>query len=130
MILASFLSLFAHPLGQCAGASSNHLVAAHEIARCQSYNWVSGLGADISEITMLGIIVTVYKQHTCRAHWWCPCWAKHKVDGTTASVCHWHHTAENHLKLQRRHKRKYAHRLGHSQSTHPDTGAVVDLSNT
>jgi hypothetical protein len=108
----AFWSIWLHPLGQCSGT-------AHEVSRCKSYNWVSGAGADISELTMLGLVLTVYKQHTCRAHWWCPCWAHHKVEGTTASVCHWHHTASAHRKLQQRHKRKYAHRLGHDESPEP-----------
>ena len=67
----------------------------------------------------------VYKQHNCKAHWWCPCWAHHKVDGTTAVVCHWHHTESAHRKLQARHKRKYPGRLAHGQSTDPETGEVV-----
>jgi hypothetical protein len=115
--LLAFWSIWLHPLGQCSGT-------AHEVARCKSYNNYSGAFADVGQITLLSFVVAVYKQHTCRAHWWCPCWAKHKVDGTTASVCHWHHTAENHQKLQRRHTRKYAHRLGHEESTHPETGVV------
>jgi hypothetical protein len=116
-------SMWTHPLGQCAGT-------AQEVERCRSYNWYSGALADFSEITMVGIVVSVYKQHTCRAHWWCPCWAKHKVEGTTASVCGWHHRAKDHEKLQRRHARRHPNRLSHGQSTHPATGVVVDrLSN-
>jgi hypothetical protein len=114
--LLAFWSIWIHPLGQCSAASTDHMIAAHEIARCKSYNWVSGAGADLSELGIFGVVLAAYKQHTCRAHWWCPCVAKHKVDGTTASVCHFHHTDALHRKLQARHKHKYSRRLAHGES--------------
>jgi hypothetical protein len=109
VIHLAFLSMFWHPLGQCSGT-------AHEVARCRSYNWWSGIASDIAEVTLLSAVFAVYKQHTCRAHWWCPCWAKHPVAGTTASVCAIHHTVEGHKRLQRRHRHKYGHRLAHGES--------------
>jgi hypothetical protein len=111
--ILAFWSIWLHPLGQCPGDAA-------EVARCKSYNNYSGGFADVGNLTLLGIVLTVYKQHTCRAHWWCPCWAKHKVDGTTASVCHWHHTESAHRKLQQRHRRKHGGRLAHGESTEPD----------
>lgn len=110
VILATLLPHWLwHPLGQCAGTHA-------ELIRCRSYNFWSGSASDISEITLIGIAVGVYKQHTCRAHWWCPCWATHKVKGTTASVCHFHHSTEHHEKLQARHQRRHPDRLGHGDS--------------
>jgi hypothetical protein len=57
-----------------------------------------------------------YKQHNCKGRWWCPFIAKHAVHGTTSSVCPIHHTAENHERLQARHKRKHPGRLAHGES--------------
>lgn len=91
-----------HPLGQCTAASSNRLVAAHEITRCKSYNFVSGLGSDLSEISLIftGIaallaIWRVYKRHTechvatCKKH-------GHPVHCTPYRACHEHHPASEH----------------------------------
>ncbi len=89
------------------------------------YQFWSGVAGSF---IMTGGFLAVYKQHNCKAKWWCPLWAHHHVAGTTASVCHWHHTADSHKKLQARHRRKFAHRLGHGQSTHPETGAVQTRS--
>jgi hypothetical protein len=108
----AFLSMFWHPLGQCSGT-------VREVARCRSYNWWSGIASDVSEVTLLAGALAVYKQHNCKGCWWCPLWAHHKVDGTTASVCHWHHTLAHHHKLQLRHKRRHAGRLAHGESPAP-----------
>lgn len=80
------------------------------------YQFWSGIAGSF---IMTGGFLSIYKQHDCKAHWWCPCWAKHKVAGTTKSVCGWHHTEAAHRKLQRRHRRKYAHRLGNGESPDP-----------
>jgi hypothetical protein len=110
-LLASvFPGWFWHPLGECSGTHAEYL-------RCRSYNWWSGAASDISEITLPIGVAAFYLQHTCKASRWCPRWAHHKVDGTTASVCHVHHTRGHHHKLQLRHRRKYGHRLGHGEST-------------
>ena len=61
-------------------------------------------------------VLAIYKQHNCKAHWWCPAWSHHKVDGTTASVCHFHHTLKMHEKLFRRHQEKHPDRLAHGES--------------
>jgi hypothetical protein len=83
------------------------------------YQFWSGVASDISEITLLAGAFAIYKQHNCKGRWWCPMWAHHKVDGTTASVCHVHHTAEHHERLQRRHNRKHPDRLAHGESPDP-----------
>jgi hypothetical protein len=74
------------------------------------YPFFSSLG-----LGSLGIFA-VYKQHNCKARWWCPLWSHHKVAGTTASVCHAHHTVKLHQRLQRRHERKHPYRLAHGDS--------------
>ena len=105
-------SIWLHPLGQCAGDTA-------EIARCKSYNWYSGLGADFGEITLvgsLGALIAIYRQHNCKATWWCPFWMHHKVDGTSASVCHLHHTEDMHRKMQARHRVRHPNRLAHGES--------------
>jgi hypothetical protein len=85
----------------------------------RGYQAWSGAISDISEVTLPIGVAAFYLQHTCKASHWCPRWAHHKVDGTTASVCHVHHTQGHHRKLQLRHRRKYGHRLGHGESTQP-----------
>jgi hypothetical protein len=109
MIHLAFLSMFWHPLGQCAGTHA-------EVARCRSYNWWSGIASDISEVTLPVGVAAFYLRHTCGASWRCLRWAHHKVDGTTASVCHVHHTGAHHRRLQLHHRRKHAERLGHGES--------------
>lgn len=42
-----------HPLGQCSPVSTNHVIAAHEVIRCKSYNAWSGSFSDISEVTLI-----------------------------------------------------------------------------
>jgi len=42
-----------HPLGQCTAVSTNHVIAAHEVTRCKSYNFHSGLAANIGELALL-----------------------------------------------------------------------------
>ena len=84
------------------------------------YQSWSGIISDVSEVTLPIGVVAFYIQHTCKGHWWCWRWAHHKVDGTTASVCHTHHTTEHHERLQKRHKRKHPDRLAHGESPTPD----------
>jgi hypothetical protein len=84
--------------------------------RYWGYQLYSGAGSDISELTLPIGFAAFYLQHTCKASPRCLRWAHHKVDGTTASVCHRHHTTGNHRRLQLRHRRKHAGRLGHGES--------------
>lgn len=82
-------------------------------------------GTPLFALGAFGTIAAVYKQHNCKAHWWCPLWAHHKVNGTTASVCHIHHTAEHHRLLQIHHRRNHPNRLSHGESIHPETGEII-----
>jgi hypothetical protein len=74
-------------------------------------------------------IFIVYKQHNCKCRWWCPFWGHHKVNGTTAVVCHMHHTREHHERLQHRHRRRYGHRLGHGESPEAPSQSKEQLWN-
>jgi hypothetical protein len=82
----------------------------------RGYQAWSGAISDISEVTLPIGVAAFYLQHTCKASHWCPFVAKHPVNGTTASVCPMHHTAQIHKRLQRRHERKHGHRLSHGDS--------------
>lgn len=84
-------------------------------------------GTPLFALGAFGSIFAVYKQHNCKARWWCPMWGHNKVAGTTAAVCHVHHTVKHHRRLQRRHGRKYPDRLAHGESLHPETGEVHPL---
>lgn len=84
-----FLSLFWHPLGQCAGN-------AHEVARCKSYNWWSGIAGDFGELTLItGVAVAFWRT---RKHLECQVEAPkncHRigrpVPGTGHRACRLHH---------------------------------------
>ena len=54
------------------------------------YLWWSGLGANLQELALFGVIFTVYRRHKCHAH---GCWrlGKHLVDGTPYITCRNHH---------------------------------------
>lgn len=112
MIHLGFLTLFWHPLGQCAGS-------AHEVSRCKSYNWWSGIGAVVfGELAALGILITLFKHVNCHVNSPHFCFRYgHPVPGTSFRACHKHHpgretggkvTAENIL---------HAHR--HQEATEP-----------
>jgi hypothetical protein len=98
-----------HPLGVCVGSHAT-------VIKCKSYNFHSGIEGNIGELALIGSIFAVYKQHNCKAHWWCPMWGHNKVKGTTAVVCHIHHTYNLHQKLQKLHRHKYSNRLAHGES--------------
>jgi hypothetical protein len=93
----------------------NHWDLNHPLKGNGYQSW-SGILSDVSEVTLPVGLAGFYLHHTCGASWRCLRLAHHKVDGTTASVCHRHHTSGHHRKLQLRHKRKHAHRLGHGES--------------
>ena len=54
------------------------------------YQFWSGIGSDLSEITLLAMAAGLYKAHNCHVH---RCWrlARHPVDGTAYKVCRKHH---------------------------------------
>jgi len=87
--MLAFLSMFWHPLGQCAGT-------AHEVARCRSYNFWSGIGSDLGELTLItGVAVAFWRT---RKHLEChveaprPCHRiGHPVAGTGHRACRRHH---------------------------------------
>jgi len=108
-----------HPLGQCVGSHAEYI-------RCRSYNFWSGSGSDLGELTLLGILGTAalaYKQRNCHVRW---CWRMsfHPVRGTTRVVCHKHHTVEVHDAMRKWHDDAHPERLGHGESV-DSAGAVV-----
>lgn len=76
-------------------------------------------GTPLFALGALGSIFAIYKQHNCKAHWWCPFWGHHDVKGTTDVVCHMHHTAAEHRRLQRLHQSRHRGRLAHGESPEP-----------
>lgn len=74
-----------HPLGVCVGH-------AHEYMRCRGYNFWSGVGSDIGELTLAtgvfsGILLFV-KHHNCHEH---RCWRlSWHVDANDHPVCKVH----------------------------------------
>jgi hypothetical protein len=59
------------------------------------YSFYSGVGADLSELAVIGGLVGMYRRHNCHVH---RCWrvGRHPVavDGTTWTVCRRHHPAD------------------------------------
>jgi hypothetical protein len=59
-----------------------------------NYNFWSGFGSDIAEVTIVGALVAVYKKHNCHARW---CWrvGHHEFfdasKGLTYNLCRKHH---------------------------------------
>lgn len=87
---------FWHPLGQCAATSTNHAIAVHEITRCKSYNWWSGIGANFGYLTIItGFLLGAWRT---RKHLECHVEAPkncHRigrpVPGTGHRACRLHH---------------------------------------
>lgn len=78
-----------HPLGYCSGTPI-------QIRDCKGYNSWSGSFSDISEITLIGIVISgivgafrVKKHFECHEQT-CRHLGVHKVDGTPHRTC-WHH---------------------------------------
>jgi hypothetical protein len=47
-----------HPLGSCTGSAAL-------VSRCKGYNFWSGIGSDLGEVTLLTAVVAAYWHHTC-----------------------------------------------------------------
>lgn len=45
------------------------------------YQFWSGIGSDLSEVTLFGALMTAYYHHNCHVKG-CLRWGKHKVDGS------------------------------------------------
>jgi hypothetical protein len=80
MIDPSFLL---HPLGYCQGTP-------HQQMLCKGYNFWSGIGSDVSEITLLGMVVALIKHHNCHSKRCLRPGHKHPVHGWPACKKHWH----------------------------------------
>lgn len=64
MISSVLPEVLRYPLGQCAGTHA-------EIVRCHSYNFVSGIGSDISEVALITgplatIALVLWRKHVKR----------------------------------------------------------------
>lgn len=74
------------------------------------YNFWSGFGSDIGEVTIIAGLVTVYKKHNCHVKW---CWriAHHKFTepgtGVEYMLCRVHHPDIPHKHLTRAHLHLY-----------------------
>lgn len=56
------------------------------------YGFWSGFGSDIGEVTVLGLVLAVFRKHNCHAR---RCWriGRHQVEGTVWTTCRKHHPA-------------------------------------
>lgn len=77
--MMAFLNILWHPLGVCPHDAA--------YAACRSYNLFSGIGSDLSEITLLGLLVGLYAKHRC---FHCRRIARFQVGDHRVPVCHRH----------------------------------------
>lgn len=70
------------------------------------YLFWSGIGSDLGEIALLGVVVKAYTHLNCTQK---GCWriAKHPVDGTPYRTCHRHATVAGHAQLHEHHAAKH-----------------------
>ena len=91
-------------------ATVRHWVGSHTGVSAGSnpvfYNFWSGFGSDLGEVTLVVGVAALYKRYKCQT-----CWrlAHHQIDGTHYRVCHHHWTDAEEKKLSARHLRKFPH---------------------
>lgn len=68
----------------------------------RNYNFWSGFGSDIGEVTIIGGMVAIYRKHTCHEP---RCWrlGHHPVEGTPFQACRKHHPTLKNEKPKRGH---------------------------
>lgn len=78
------------------------------------YNFWSGFGSDIGEITIIVAILATYKHHNCSVPR-CPRLAhkKYEIIETKQYTCHHHHTAYWHDLLVEQYKQDYPEQYKH-----------------
>lgn len=102
-IISIFPAWFWHPLGQCVGSHTEYI-------RCRSYNFWSGIGSDIGEITVatsvIAGIVTFWIKHNCHIHR-CPrlSWHPDKEGHPICKVHHEDHPAMSWFRSDKNHPR-------------------------
>lgn len=71
------------------------------------YGFWSGFGSDLGEITLIGMGIAWYRNHTCHVDT-CHKFGKHQVEGTPYKVCRKHHPSIpkhlTHLHIVKAHK--------------------------
>lgn len=73
-----------HPLGYCSGTAS-------QVKNCKGYNFYSGIGANLQEVTLFVAIAIFWLKHNCYEHG-CP-WVG-RVKGDDGHLrCKGHHRA-------------------------------------
>jgi hypothetical protein len=70
-----------HPLGSCTGS-------AQLMARCKGYNFWSGIGSDLGEVTLITAVVAAYWHHTCHVT---RCWRFGRFAHGHLKLCAHHH---------------------------------------
>jgi hypothetical protein len=71
----------AHPLGSCTGSAAL-------VVRCKGYNFWSGIGSDLGEITLLTAVLATYWHHTCNVG---RCWRLGRFAHGPLKLCAHHH---------------------------------------
>lgn len=86
MIHLASLAFLLHPIGVCAGTP-------HQQTLCTGYNFWSGIGSDLGEITLIGLALAFWHQHNCHVNrCWRLSWHPHPSNGHP--VCKHHHPGD------------------------------------
>jgi len=70
-----------HPLGACTGN-------AYAVVRCKGYNFWSGIGSDLGEVTLITAVLATYWHHTCHVS---RCWRLGRFAHGHLKLCAHHH---------------------------------------
>ena len=70
-----------HPLGSCSGN-------AYTVVRCKGYNFWSGIGSDLGEVTLITAVLAAYWHHTCQVG---RCWRLGRFAHGHLKLCAHHH---------------------------------------
>jgi hypothetical protein len=79
------------------------------------YLFWSGIGSDITELAIVGALVSVYRKHACHEPW-CVRLGRHPVEGTPFAACRRHHPALKGEKPKRGHMTAAWHAARRSRS--------------
>lgn len=74
--------ILSHPLGVCVGTHA-------QVIACKGYNFWSGIGSDLGEITLLAAVIGLYKHINCEEPH-CP-WMGHRHPDHGRPVCRKHY---------------------------------------
>lgn len=86
------------------------------------YLFWSGVGADLAELSVIGVAVVFYQHRKCIS---CLRMGKHYVEGTAWTTCHAHLTRECHDRLINEYRAKHPAQFEMLQSDRADSEQLI-----